>query len=94
MLFSKDNTKGLFTLGKLGSIKRSKYGVVASYDFGSDLFPFPLIVLLKSDFNCWSSFALSLVEKVTNGTQSFVQILADVPAPVELAIKQVDEYFN
>ena len=33
---------------------------------GSNLFQ--LIVLLNPDFNCWSSFALSWVDKVATGT--------------------------
>ena len=51
---------------------------------------FQLIVLLKPDFNYWSYFALSWVDKVTTTTKSFVSVIADPRAPVELAIKQVD----
>ena len=57
-LFSNDKTKGLFTPWKLGLIKKSTYGFGASTDtFNSYLFR--LIVLLKPDFNCSNSFALS-----------------------------------
>ena len=57
-LFSNDKTKNLFTPRKLGLIKKSKYGFGACTDtFGSYLLQ--LIVLLQSDFDCASSFALS-----------------------------------
>ena len=66
-LFTEDKTKSLFTPWKLGSTKKSKYGFDACVvTFGSYLFQ--LIVLFKPDFNCSSSFALSLVENVTTGT--------------------------
>ena len=39
---------------------------------------FQLIVLLKPDFDCSSSFALSRVDKVT--TQGFVSVIANVVA--------------
>ena len=60
--------------------------------FGSDWYLFQLIVLLKADFNCWSNFALSWVDKVTTGTKSFVSVIANLPAPVELVITQVDDH--
>ena len=56
---------------------------------------FPVIVLLKPDFNCWSNFALSLVEhKVTTGTQRFVSVIANLPSPLELVITQVDGHIK
>ena len=39
---------------------------------------FQLVVLLKVDFNCYNSFALSEVDNVPTGTQSFVSIIANV----------------
>ena len=53
-----------------------------------DSYLFQLIVLLKPDFNCWSNFALSWVDKVTTGTCSFVSVIANFPSPVELVITQ------
>ena len=65
--FSNDKTKSLFTPWKLGSIKKSKYWFCLSGEtFGWYLFQ--LIVLLKPDFNCSSSFALSWVDKFTTET--------------------------
>ena len=51
---------------------------------------FQLIVILKGDFNCWSSFALSWVHEVT-GTYCFVLVIVNFPASVELVITQVDD---
>ena len=53
-----------------------------------DSYLFQLIVLLKPDFNCWSNFALSCVDKVTTETYSFVSVIANFSAPVELVITQ------
>ena len=53
-----------------------------------DSYLFQLIVLLKPDFNCRSNFALSCVNKVTTGTLSFVSVILNFPAPVELVITQ------
>ena len=39
---------------------------------------FQLIVLLKPDFNCFSSFALSWVDKVTASTSSILSAIANV----------------
>ena len=52
---------------------------------------FQLIVLLKPDFHCWSNYALSWVDNVTTGTKSFVSVIANLIAPVELVITQVDD---
>ena len=59
--------QSLFTPWKRGSMKKSKYW------FGLSINPFgwyllQLIVPLKPDFNCSSSFALSWVDKITTGT--------------------------
>ena len=62
--FSNGNTKILFTPWKLGLIKKSKYWFRASIDV-FDWYLFQLIVLLKPDFNCCNSFALSRGEKVS-----------------------------
>ena len=59
--------------------------------FGSDWYLFQLIVLLKPDFNCWSNYALSWVDNVTTGTKSFVSVIANLIAPVELVITQADD---
>ena len=40
------------------------------------------------DFICWSSFSLSLVDKVTTGTYYFASVIANFPSPVELVITQ------
>ena len=53
-----------------------------------DSYLFQLIVLLKPDFNCWSNFALSWVDKVTTGTYSFVSVIENFPSAVELVIAQ------
>ena len=60
--------------------------------FGSDWYLFQLIVLLKPDFNYWSNFALPWVDRVTTGRLSFVSVIANFPAPVELVITQVDDH--
>ena len=65
-----------------------------AYVFGSDWYLFQLIVLLRPDFNRWSNFALSWVDKVTTGTKSFVSVIANLPAPVELVITQIDDHDN
>ena len=53
---------------------------------------FQLIVLLKPDFNYWSNFALSWVDKVATWTQSFVSVILNLPLPVELVITQFDDH--
>ena len=40
----------------------------------------------------WSSFVLSGVDTVTTGTKSLVSVIANLPAPVELIITQVDDH--
>ena len=57
-----------------------------------DSYLFKLIVFLKSDFNCWSNFSLSLVDKVTTGTYNFVSVIVNFPSPVELVITQSLDY--
>ena len=41
-----------------------------------------------------SSFVLSWVDTVTTGTKSLVSVIANLPAPVELIITQVDDHVN
>ena len=53
---------------------------------------FQLIVLLKFDFNCWSSFALSWVNKVTTEAWSFALVIASVLASIEFVITQADDH--
>ena len=48
-----------------------------------DSYLFQLIVLLKPDFDCCSNFALSCVDKVTSGTESFVSVILNFVSPVE-----------
>ena len=45
---------------------------------------FQLTVCLNPDFNCYSSFVLSWVDRVTTGTQSFVSVIANVVALTRL----------
>ena len=65
--FSNDKAKCLFTPWKCGLINISKYGFDARID-AFDLCSLQLIVLLKSDFNCYNSFVLFWVDKVTTGS--------------------------
>ena len=58
------NTKSLFNPWKLGLTKWFKYLFYANV-FGYDWYLFQLTVLLKADFNYWSNFTLSWVDKVT-----------------------------
>ena len=53
---------------------------------------FQLLVLLKPDFNCWSNFALSWVDKVTTGTWSFVSVISNFVFPVTEELTQVDDH--
>ena len=69
--------KSLFTTWTLGLINKSKYRFCCStVTFGSHLFQ--LIVLSKTDFNSSGSFALSWVDKVMTGTESFVSAIINV----------------
>ena len=72
--FPNDKTKGLFIPWKLRSIKKSKYWFNLSVDTFGWYF-FQSIALLKPDFNYYNSFALSWIDKVTVGTQSFVSAI-------------------
>ena len=51
-----------------------------------------LIALLKPDFHCWNNLKLSWVDKVTKGTKRFVSVIANILAPLELVITQVDDH--
>ena len=53
-----------------------------------DWYLFKLIVLLKPDINSCNSFALSWIAKVTNGTQSFVSLIAHFVTTVATEITQ------
>ena len=67
VVYLNNKTKGIFTPWKLGSIKKPKNGFgvcIVTFDW----YLCQLIVLLKLDFNCYDSFALSCVDKVTTGT--------------------------
>ena len=89
--FSKDNTKSLFTPWNIRSTKWFKC-LLCVYIFGSDWNLFQLIVLLKLDFNCWSNFVFSGVDKVKARTKSFVFVIANLPTYVELVITKVDDH--
>ena len=54
-----------------------------------DWYLFQLIVLLKPDSNCWSNFALSWVDRVATGKESFVSDILNLPSPLELVITHV-----
>ena len=89
--FSKNKTKSLFAPWKLGLTKWFYYLFCANV-FGSDWYLFQLIDFLKPDYNCWSNFALSWVDKVTTGIQSFLSVIVNLPLPVELVMTQVDDH--
>ena len=65
--FFNDKKQSLFTPWKAGSIKKSTYCFCPSVDTFV-WYLFQLIVLLKPDFNCYNSFALFWIDKVTTGT--------------------------
>ena len=65
--FSNAKTKSPFAPWKLGSTKWLKFGFWGN-NSGFSRYIFQLSVLLKPDFNCGNNFALSWVDKVTNGT--------------------------
>ena len=69
-----DKTKSLLTSWKLGSIRNSKH-LFCTWFVVLGRYLFQLIVLLKLDSNCLSSFTLSWVDKVTTGTQSFPSVI-------------------
>ena len=79
--FSNDKTKSLFTPWKPGSIKKSKYWFTPSI-VTFVWYLFQLIVLLKPDFNYCNGFALSWIDKVKIGTQSFVSVILSFVSPV------------
>ena len=89
--FSKDNTKSLFTPWKLGIIKWFKYLFWINV-FIFDSYLFQLIVLLKPDFNYWSNFALSCVDKVTTRAYSFVSVILHFVCPFAEEITQVGDH--
>ena len=82
-LLSNNKTKNRFTPWKAVLIKKFKYELGAC-TASFDSYTFQLAILLKPDFNCSSSFALSWVDKFTTGTQNFVSVIANVAASVSL----------
>ena len=66
-LFLKDKTKSLLTSQKLGWTAHSKY-VSFLFFIAFDWYLVQLIVSLKSEFNCFNTFALSWGDKVTART--------------------------
>ena len=59
--------------------------------FTFDWYLLRLIVLLKPDYNCCNSFALSWVGKITTRTRIVVSVIANFSTPAESVITQVDE---
>ena len=55
-----------------------------------DWYLFQSIVLLKLIFKCYNSFALSLVDKDTTETQSFVSVSVNFSSPVKFVMTQCD----
>ena len=49
---------------------------------------------INTDFNCWNSFTLTRVERVTTGTQSFALVIANVVVLSSLQIKQFSTNLN
>ena len=47
---------------------------------------------MKPDFKWSNSFTLSRVDKATTETSSFVSVIANVPAPIESVVTQVDDH--
>ena len=52
---------------------------------------FQLIFLSKPDFNSWSSFALSWVDKVTTGKESFVSVFENVARSITTSVKTITQ---
>ena len=74
-------------LGNLDQLSNLKFGLgicIVTFDW----YLFQLINLLKPDFHCCYSFALSWVDKITTGTESFVSIFAIFVALVVEEITQ------
>ena len=70
-------TEQIVTPWKFGSTLKSKYESCGSIDT-FDRYLFQLIVLLKSDFNCFINVILSWVGKITTEIYSFVSVIANV----------------
>ena len=88
--------KSLFTLWKLGSIKKSKY-LFCNWFVFLDWYSFQLNVILKPDSNCLNSFTLFWVDAVTNETSSFVSVLVNAGtwfAVAPATKKQSLDHFN
>ena len=56
-----------------------------------DWYLFQLIVVLKPDFSCCNSFALSWVDRVTTRIYSFESPIASVSVPDDLVTKQLTD---
>ena len=57
-----------------------------------DWYLFQSIFLLKPGYNCCNSFALSWVDKVTNGTQSFVSVIENVAPWFATAVETITQF--
>ena len=69
-------------------------GFDACFDnFGGCLFQLIVLLILSPDFNC-CSFALSWVNKVTDGMYSFVSAILNSPVPAESAITHFADEVN
>ena len=64
--FQKIIQKVYLLLENLDQLSDLKIGFAHMF-LGHDWYLFQLIVILKPDFNSWSSFVLSWFDKVTNG---------------------------
>ena len=51
-----------------------------------------LIVLLKLDFNCFNSFALSWVDNVTTRTSSFLSVIVNVDIRMAIGASIVKQF--
>ena len=54
----------------------------------------PILNRVKTKFYCSKGFALSWLDKVTNGKSSSVSVIGNVHAPFELVIMQFHGHFN
>ena len=89
-MFANGSTTTLFTLRKLGLGKLSKYCLFLLFWFWLILVPVKT-VRLNLNFNCFSSFVLAWVDKVTTGTYVFVSFNKIV---VSVCVSQMTQFSN
>ena len=61
-------------------------------NFGFEIYLFELIVLLKPDFNCSNTFALSWVDKVTTTTWIFVSVIENVAPWFATSVETITQF--